>query len=68
LIGSGLSSTCRRSTVSLCSQTPQSFLTIEQRRRLLAARVAAAGLPAFERRDEAQRQRPCVSSNASPCW
>ena len=28
LIGSGLSSTCSRSTVSLCSQTPQSFLTI----------------------------------------
>src|SRR5262249_19721242 len=27
LIGSGLSSTCRRSTVSLCSQTPQSFFT-----------------------------------------
>ena len=42
--------------MSLFSQTPQPFFTIDHRGRLHAARVAARGLTGVERRHQAQRQ------------
>ena len=57
LIGSGLSSTCSRSTVSLCSQTPQFFLTMRSAADCWPRLSPPAGLPALERRDQPQRER-----------